>query len=182
MSPSLANYCDLFEHFMLFSLISVSGAITVVPEMHRYLVDERHWLNDLQFSSSVALAQAAPGPNILFVAVMGYQVAGLSGTLATMLGILIPSSTLAMTVARFSHQRQDWLPVRAFRAGMAPLTIALMLSASWVLTSNLALQGSASASLVMIALALGAAILSWRTKLHVLVLIAAGAIIGALFL
>jgi chromate transporter len=180
MSPD--NLTDLFAHFMIFSLIAVSGAITVVPEMHRYLVDHKHWLTDLQFSSSIAIAQAAPGPNILFVAVMGYQTAGFAGTTATMLGILLPSTTLALAVARFGKRREDWLPVRAFKSGMAPVTIGLMLSAAWVLTRNLAVQGGASASLIMMALAAAAAVLSWRTKLHVLILIAGGALAGALFL
>ncbi len=174
---SVDNLLSLFSHFMIFSLLAISGAITVIPEMHRFLVDEKHWLTELQFSSSIAIAQASPGPNILFVAVMGYQTAGFAGTAATMLGILLPSTTLALAVARFGRSREDWLAVRAFKQGMAPLTIALMLSAAWVLTSNLAVNGSA---LVLVALAVVAALMNWRTKVHVLVLIGAGAVIGAL--
>jgi chromate transporter len=177
MSLNLSDLLNLLGHFMIFSLIAISGAITVVPEMHRFLVDEKHWLTELQFSSSIAIAQASPGPNILFVAVMGFQAAGLVGTAATMFGILLPSTTLALAVARFGRSREDWLAVRAFKQGMAPLTIALMLSAAWVLTRNLAVNGSA---LVLIALAIAAALISWRTKVHVLVLIGAGALIGAL--
>jgi chromate transporter len=180
---SAQDYFSLFTHFMLFSLMAVSGAITVVPEMHRFLVDDKHWLTELQFASSIAIAQAAPGPNILFVAVMGFQTAGLTGTALTMLGILIPSTTLAFAVARFGRKREDWLPVRAFKAGMAPITIALMLSAAWVLTRNLlssGTNGTDSSSWWLIALSVAAALMSWRTNMHVLVLIAAGAVVGAL--
>ena len=65
-------------------MLAVGGAITAAPEMHRYLVDETAWLSEAQFTSSIALAQAAPGPNILFVALMGFNVgmnagAGLGG-------------------------------------------------------------------------------------------------------
>ena len=65
-------------------LLAVGGAITTAPDMHRFVVDEHHWLTDAQFSASVALAQAAPGPNVLFVAVIGWNVAGPLGALATM--------------------------------------------------------------------------------------------------
>lgn len=66
----------LFGHFLVLSLLSVGGAITTAPDMHRYLVVDQGWLNDAQFTASVALAQAAPGPNVLFVAILGWNVAG----------------------------------------------------------------------------------------------------------
>ncbi|OYU82887.1 MAG: chromate transporter, partial [Burkholderiales bacterium PBB5] len=71
---------------MVLSLLAVGGAITTAPDMQRYLVGEQGWMSDAQFTTGVAIAQAAPGPNILFVAVMGWHVAGLAGVLATMLG------------------------------------------------------------------------------------------------
>ena len=69
----------LFAHFLLLSLLAIGGAITVAPDMHRVLVDGLGLLTDAQFNASIAIAQAAPGPNVLFVAVMGYQAAGLAG-------------------------------------------------------------------------------------------------------
>ena len=63
-----ADLAGLFGHFVLLSLLSIGGAITTVPDMHRYLVTDTAWLSDSQFSASIALAQAAPGPNVLFVA------------------------------------------------------------------------------------------------------------------
>jgi len=57
---------------------------------------------------------------VLFVAVMGYQAAGLAGAAATLIGIMLPSSMLAFAASRWSSARQDWRAVRAFKAGMAP--------------------------------------------------------------
>ncbi len=88
------DWLALFGQYMLLSLLSISGAITTVPDMHRYLVAQHGWLTDAQFSSSVAIAQAAPGPNVLFVALMGWNVglnagggigAGLQRTLQVLL-------------------------------------------------------------------------------------------------
>ena len=125
---------QLMGHFALLSLLAVGGAITSASDMQRYLVVERGWIDPLQFNASIAIAQAAPGPNILFVALLGWSVAGPMGMLATMVGIMGPSSALTFVVGRFRHARQDALPVRAFSVGLAPLTIGLLLATGWVLT------------------------------------------------
>jgi chromate transporter len=124
----------LFVHFLVLSLLSVGGAITTAPDMNRYLVIDQRWLTDAQFTASVALAQAAPGPNVLFVAVLGWNVAGPLGAMATLVGIMLPSGTLALWAARWGAKRRDTLAVRAFTSGMAPLTIGLLLATGWVLT------------------------------------------------
>ena len=77
LSP--ADLLQLFGHFLLLSMLAVGGAITTTSEMQRWVVGERHWLTDAQFTASVALAQAAPGPNVMFVAVIGWNIGGLAG-------------------------------------------------------------------------------------------------------
>ena len=101
-----AELLALFGHFLMLSLLSIGGAITVAPDMHRVMVDEMGLLTDAQFTSSIAIAQASPGPNVLFVAVMGYQAAGLAGAAATLFGIMLPSTTLALAAARWAHVRR----------------------------------------------------------------------------
>lgn len=164
---------SLFLSFLMLSLLAVGGAITLAPEMHRLLVDEMHLLNDTQFSAAIAIAQAAPGPNVLFVAVLGYQAAGLLGALATFGGIMLPSTTLALAAARWGQERKNWRGVLAFKAGMAPIVIALMFATGWVLSSH-------DTSGPLIALTAAATVLVWRTRIHLLILIAFGALIGGL--
>jgi hypothetical protein len=69
-----ADWLALLVHFLSLSLLAIGGAITTAPEMHSYLVNEKSWLTDSQFTSSIALAQAAPGPNVLFIALLGWNV------------------------------------------------------------------------------------------------------------
>lgn len=123
----------LFGHFLLLSLLAVGGAITTVPDMHRVIVVDHHWLTDAQFTASIAIAQAAPGPNVLFVAVLGWNVAGVLGAITTMVGILLPSTLLSVVAARWGTQRRETRGVRAFTAGLMPLTLGLLVSTGWVL-------------------------------------------------
>ena len=171
-----AELAGLCVHFMVLSLLAVGGAITTAPDMQRYLVGEQGWMSDAQFTTGVAIAQAAPGPNILFVAVMGWHVAGLAGVLATMLGIMGPSSVLAFIVGRYGQRRADAIGLRAFTAGLTPLTLGLLLSTGWVLTAPTRHQW------VAVALVIGAVVVSVRSKISPMWLIAAGAVVGALAL
>ena len=197
MNPVLdlttSDWLSLFNHFASLSLLAVGGAITAAPEMHRYLVDEAAWLSEAQFTSSIALAQAAPGPNILFVALMGFNVgmnagAGLGGgwisvalaclgVLLTMLGIMMPSSILTYTATRWAHQHRDKIGIRAFKSGMAPIVIALLLSTAWLLTLS---HKQPAQDWPLYLLTAVTTLVVWRTKLHMLWLIGAGALLGAL--
>lgn len=170
---SFAEWLQLFGHFLLLSFAAIGGAIVIAPEMHRLMVTQTGMLTDAQFSASIAIAQAAPGPNVLFVAVMGYQAAGIAGAAATLIGIMLPSSLLAFAASRWSNTRQDWRAVRAFKAGMAPITIALLVATGWILAAN-------TSGWTHLLLTAAAALAVWRTRVHLLILIAAGAAVGAL--
>jgi chromate transporter len=185
MSVVLAgrDWLDLFVHFATLSLLSVGGAITTAPDMHRFLVDERHWLTDPQFSASISIAQSAPGPNVLFVALMGWNVglnagglplAGLGMVLA-MTGILLPSTTLTYLAARWSQANRDLRGVRAFKQGMAPIVVALLISTGWILATG----GRNELRDWRLWLVTGVtALIVWRTRLHLLWLLGAGALLG----
>lgn len=165
---------QLLGHFLLLSLLATGGAITLAPEMYRYMVLETGLLTDVQFTSSIAIAQAAPGPNILFVTVMGWQAAGWLGALAATIGILVPSATLVMLMHRFSRARSDALWVKAVKEGLAPVVIALLLATSWILSEHWADQWH------VLALVLATALITTFTRIPPVLLIAAGAALGAI--
>jgi chromate transporter len=171
---STADWWSLFAHFLAMSMLAIGGAVATAPDIHRYVVLERGWISDAQFSASIALAQAAPGPNLLFVPVIGYAVAGLGGALVALVGILIPSTTVALTASRWGFKRREQRGVRAFVAGLAPVTIGLLAATSLVLVRPLAQQPMAW---VLVA---ATVVLSLRTKLNPVWMIAAGAAVGAL--
>ena len=197
MTPSLsltaADWLALFNHFATLSLLAVGGAITTAPDMHRFLVSEQHWLTEAQFTSSIALAQAAPGPNVMFVALMGWNVGlnaggglgagwvgwvyAFAGVFIAMFGIMLPSTTLTFVAARWGHQNRELRIVRAFKQGMAPIVIALLIATGWLLISG---HNQAVKDWPLWLLALVSMLVVWKTKTHLLWLLAAGAALGAL--
>lgn len=192
MSFGWPDWASLFAHFASLSLLAVGGAITTAPDMHRYLVGEHGWLSNEQFSASIALSQAAPGPNVLFVALLGWNVglnaaggpaAGLTawwmalmGVLVSMSATLLPSSVLTYAATRWAHRNRELRSVRAFKAGMAPIVIALLVATGWLLS---AAHDQPARDWPLWLLTAASVLLVWKTRLHLLWLIAAGGCLGA---
>ncbi|MFZ6724742.1 chromate transporter [Undibacterium sp. MH2W] len=178
-----SDWLHLWLHFLMLSLLSIGGAISTLPDMHRYIVGEHQWLNDTQFNSSIAIAQVAPGPNVLFIALMGWNIGlnagsmwmGLFGMFVTMSGILFPSTTLTFFAARWGHENRDLLSVRSFKLGMAPIVVGLLLSTGWIMCSSHDVPTKDWPIWLLSALC---ALVVWRTRLHLLWLLALGAILG----
>lgn len=174
---SASDLLGLFGHFMVLSLLAIGGAITTAPGMHRYVVLEHPWITDAQFTSSIAIAQAAPGPNILFVAVIGWNVAGPIGALATMLGIMLPSTALTLVATRWGQQRRETRGMRAFTTGMTPVTIGLLVATGWILAQPY-LDGRAHGLGALALVGVCIAVMMW-TKLSPIWLVGLGAVVGA---
>jgi chromate transporter len=175
---SAADLLGLFGHFLALSLLAVGGAITTAPDMHRYVVAEHHWISDAQFSASVAIAQAAPGPNVLFVAVIGWNVAGPLGALATMSGTLLPSTALTLFATRWGARRRETRGVRAFTTGLTPLTIGLLVATGWVLARPYV--GNDLRALGALGLIAVTIVAMLRTRVSPMWLVGLGALVGGL--
>jgi len=177
------EWLGLFLHFLTLSLLSVGGAISTAPDMHRFLVEQHHWLTDAQFNASIAIAQAAPGPNVLFVALMGWNVglnaggmpAGLLGVALSLSGVLIPSTVLTYAAAQWGHRNREMRAVRAFKQGMAPIVVALLIATGWILAST---NGGSLEDWRVWLLTAAVTVIVWRTKIHLLWLLGAGALLG----
>lgn len=132
---SATELLALFLHFLSLSVFATGGAIALASDMHRYVVDEHGYLSHTQFVNSIALAQAAPGPNILFVTVMGWQIAGLQGALATTLGLSLPALIFPFVVSRLGRMAQFDRLLKALQRGLGPVALGLMAATSFLLVS-----------------------------------------------
>lgn len=184
------DWLNLFFYYISISLLAVGGAIATAPDMHRFLVERQGWLTDLQFNASIAIAQAAPGPNVLFIALLGWNVginaggagtagwaSGALGVVLSMVGIMLPSTTLTWLATRWGHRNRERRSVRAFKQGMAPVVIGLLLATAWLLGSA---HSNPATDWALWLLTAVCALLVWRTRLHLLWLLGAGALLGAL--
>ena len=132
MKPDVLG--TLVRHFVLLSLVAIGGANAVVPEMHRVAVDIEHWMTDRQFAELFALANAAPGPNVLMVCLIGFQAAGVAGAIIATAAMCGPSCLLTyFVVRRWERSRNDRVK-KIVQRGLAPITIGLVAASAYLLT------------------------------------------------
>lgn len=158
--------------FVRTSFAAFGGGVSVLPEIERVAVTQRHWLTAQQFADSYALGQLTPGPGMLMVMAIGYKVAGVPGALIALAAMFLPVATLSCAVGR----RWDALrgsPWRtAAQRGLTPVTIGLLLAGTYTLTR---------ASVVDVpgaAIALVAALLLLSRRVSPALIVVAGGVAG----
>jgi chromate transporter len=126
--------------FSLLSFLAIGGAITALPEMHRQAVDVYHWMTSTEFAQLVAIAQAAPGPNVLIVTLVGQQVAGIPGALVATVCMCGPACAVAFQIVRAFHHFRESKWAIAVQAGLVPVSVGLV-GASALIVARSADQG-----------------------------------------
>jgi chromate transporter len=123
----------LFLHFLLLWFVAVGGPSVILPDIHRYLVEAQHLLTNKEFADLYTLAQVAPGPNVMYIALIGWHLAGWAGLAATTVPLLVPAGTLTLLVGHLNERFPQARIVRAIRGGLTPITIGLMFASAMVL-------------------------------------------------
>ncbi|HZQ34074.1 MAG TPA: chromate transporter [Mycobacterium sp.] len=138
----MSTYVQIATMFATLSLLSIGGGNAVLPEMHMKAVRVDHWLTNPQFADIFSISQAAPGPSILIVTLVGYG-AGLSvggvpgailgGIIATV-AMITPAAILVYVLTLFWQKAQKSRVRFAVEKGFAPLTVGLILATSLVMS------------------------------------------------
>jgi len=159
----------LLAVFVPFSLVSIGGGTSILAGIQHQAVDVHHWVTSREFVDLFAISRAAPKPGSMLTTLIGWHVGGLLGALVATLALFVPSSLLCYGVAAVwrRHRGKRWHS--ALEQGLAPVGIGLILAGA---LSILSLSGGGALSY---ALALGsAALLTWRPKVHPLLLFVIG--------
>ncbi|HXC38489.1 MAG TPA: chromate transporter [Burkholderiales bacterium] len=161
-------------YFALLSLVSVGGMPSVMPEMQRVVVDVQGWMSATEFTQLFAIAQAAPGPNVLVTALIGWKVAGPVGGMVALGAFCGPAAALAYSIGGFWDRMRDAPWRKVFQRALVPITIGFIVSGGYVLATpggpewrGALLAGTAAVLLVF-------------TRLSPLWILAGGGLLGAL--
>ena len=130
LSPILLQIALTFASL---SLVAIGGANSIVPDIHRRVVETLGWMDDRTFANLFAIAQAAPGPNVLIVSLIGWHVAGAAGLMVATLAMIVPSSLLAFGAGRLLTRFAGTRAVVAIQRGLVPVTVGLILAAGVVM-------------------------------------------------
>lgn len=162
--------------FTQLSLLAFGGGPAILPEMQHQVVEVHHWLSATEFSTMFAMAQAAPGPNMMIVPLVGWHVAGPAGLLVTSFAKFGPSSVITVFTLKFWNQFKDHPLRERFEKALKPITVGLVLVSAWIIA-----DASAQNSLLIAIIAIATA-MSLFKKVHPLWVMLFGAVAGASFL
>ncbi len=158
--------------FTELSLLAFGGGNTILPEMQRAVVDIHHWMSAQEFSALFALAQAAPGPNMMIVPLIGWQVAGWSGLLVSSLAKFGPSSIVTIVVMGGWKRYKDKPWRQVIQRGLVPVTVGLVVS------SGLLIAKASATTLTLAGVIALCTLMALNKRIHPLWVLAVGAVLG----
>jgi len=164
---------ELAEQFGVLSFMAIGGVNALLPEIHRRVVDVEQWLSNAEFAQAFAISQAAPGPNLLIVSVIGWKVYGFLGALVATVALCAPAAVLTFGIAHVWDRFRD-APLRAaIQRALAPITVGLVLASGYILAR------AADETLAAYAITAATGLLALVTRVHPLCFLAVAAALGA---
>lgn len=117
----------LFIRFLRIGAFTFGGGYAMISLVEHEAVERNGWLSKEEFDDLLSLAQSAPGPIALNMAVFtGYRVEGFKGAVAAMLGIVIPSFLIILLIAACLADFREYPAIEAAFKGMRPAVVALI--------------------------------------------------------
>lgn len=165
---------DIFWSFLKIGAFTFGGGYAMIPLIQHEVINARRWLGKEEFVELLTLAQAAPGPIALNTAVfVGYKQRGYSGSLAAILGVVVPSFVVILIVAMFfaDIRENPWIDA-AFR-GMRPAVVALIVAPIIGLTRGM--------NAWLIAISAATALMVWHFGISPVWFLIAGAVGGIIW-
>lgn len=168
----MQNLVSLGAIFSQLSLLAFGGGNTILPEMQRQVVEVHRWMSQADFSAMFALAQAAPGPNMMIVTLVGWHVAGWPGVFVTSVAKFGPSSLVTIAAMHVWERFKDRPWRRYVQLGLVPMTAGLVAASATLIAR------ASDTAWILAAITLGVAALAYKSRIHPLWLLAAGALVG----
>lgn len=163
---------DLATVFGYISLLTVGGGMAAFPELKQLTVDTYHWVTFPELMHYYSLGQLAPGPNMMMVASIGAQVAGLPGAAVVLVAFILPTGLLTFGIGRLWNRLANWPWRPAIQRGLGGVAVGL------VLAGGIVLARGAITDAKSVALAVGVFALLMFTKINPAIPIVASGLIG----
>jgi len=172
---------ELLAFFLKAGSLTFGSGLVIVPFLEKGLVQQMQWLNERDFLVAVAIGMISPGPVVITATFVGYLVAarlggslleGFWGSLASTIGIFLPSFLLILIVAPILVRYRANPNIQGFVKGAYAAAIGTILGAC-VLLGKIAIG-----DWLTVLVAVGSLVVLFRWKVSNPLLVAATAIIG----
>lgn len=169
----IISLLNLFWVFFKMSPVTFGGGYAMIPIIEREIVYRKKWMKMGEVSDTLALAGTAPGAIAINASIfIGYRIGGILGAIVAMLGALIPTFIIVVTIGSLYFYFQDNVYVHAAFKGISGAVVALITYAAIKISKTSIIDKSTA--LLSIVMVVGMIVLN----LHPLLVIVLGAILG----
>lgn len=170
----MSTLLSLFIKLSAFSALAFGGINALLPALYDLSVKQEHWLNTQTFADFFAIAQAAPGPNLMTVTLIGWHVSGVLGAIVASIAICWPSSIMVFFLQRYINNLRNPVTKQTIQFAASALAVGLVLGSAWSISQQI---NHNIAAFVLTLVAIAVILL---TRWHPLYLIVIGAVLGVL--
>jgi chromate transporter len=130
----IGTLVQLFISYLKIGFFGFGGGYAMLSLIHSEVVVHNGWLSNAEFSDIVAISQMTPGPIAINSATyIGYEVAGVWGSIVATTAVCIPALTIMMLITRFFLKLHDNPYVNGVVRGMKPVVIGMIAAAALLL-------------------------------------------------
>ncbi len=125
----------LFLTFAKIGAFSIGGGYAMLPFIQQEVIEKNHWMTTQEFSDILAISQMTPGPIAVNSATyVGYTEAGVLGSIAATLGVVLPCFLMIIVIATFFIKLYEKRSVKAVFKGIRPGVLGLLAAAAYTVT------------------------------------------------
>lgn len=130
----IATLLQLVWSYLKIGFFGFGGGYAMLSLIHSEVVVRNEWLTNGEFSDIIAISQMTPGPIVLNSATyIGYEVAGVLGSVVATVAVCIPALTLMMLLTRFFLKLHNNRYVQSVVVSMRPVVVGMIMSAALLL-------------------------------------------------
>ena len=130
-------FFQLFWTYLKIGTFTLGGGYAMLPLIQREVVDRKGWIDEQEFLNMIALAQAAPGLIAVNSAIfIGWRIGGWRGVAGAVLGAVLPSFLIILTIAVVFREWKELPAVAAAFKGIRPAVVALIAAPLLKLTKS----------------------------------------------
>ncbi|MBR2436517.1 MAG: chromate transporter [Alistipes sp.] len=130
----IATLLQLVWSYLKIGFFGFGGGYAMLSLIHSEVVVRNEWLTNGEFSDIIAISQMTPGPIALNSATyIGYEVAGVLGSMVATTAVCIPALTLMILLTRFFLKLHNNRYVQSVVLAMRPVVVGMIMSAALLL-------------------------------------------------
>jgi chromate transporter len=138
MKVADASVKNILKVFLKIGTFAFGGLYSMLAFFERELVQKKKWLSHEEFTESVVMGQLTPGAPVVNTGIfIGYRLNKLRGALATVVGQVLPSFVIVLTLSYLYIKYKEIAVLKAVLKGIGAAVVGLLSSVVYSMSGKL---------------------------------------------